>query len=458
MLFDTGAASDPEGKEGVAALTAAMLSRGGSREMSYQDIVQALYPMAADVSAQVDKEMTVFTGTTHVDNLQAWYGIFSSMILDPGWREEDFRRVKDDAINYLKVNLRGNNDEELGKEALYLSVFGTAHPYGHESTGTLESLEKLTLDDVRKFYKERYTRDRLTVGIAGGYPEAFTATLHQDFGRLPATGAKAPAIPQAAPVTGQQVTLIQKDTRATAISFGFPIPVVRSHKDWTALWVATSWLGQHRSSNSHLYQRLREVRGLNYGDYAYMEHFPRGMFQFHPDPNLVRTRQIFQVWIRPVEPANGHFALRAAMYELKKLIENGLTEEDFAATRDFLRKYAAVMARTQSTQLGYALDSAKFGTGEFVPWVRGQLDALTRDDVNRAIRTYLSWQNVKIVIVTKEAAALRDAIVSNVPSPITYNAPKPGDVMEEDKVIQAFPLSVTAGQATIVPIEDVFRK
>jgi zinc protease len=458
VLFDTGAASDPEGKEGLAALTAALLSRGGTRDLAYPDIVQALYPMSASVSAQVDKEMTVFTGTTHADNLDAYTRILTAMILDPGWREEDFRRVKDDAINYLKVNLRGNNDEELGKEALYVAIFGETHPYGHENTGTLESLQKLTLDDVKRFYQERYTQAALTIGVAGGFPEDLPARLRAAFSRLPERGPGAPAIPEAPAVNGQHVRIIQKDTRATAISFGFPIPVVRSHKDWPALWLATSWLGQHRSSNSHLYQRLREVRGLNYGDYAYIEHFPRGMFQFQPDPNLVRTRQIFQVWIRPVEPANAHFALRAGMYELRKLIDNGLSEEEFRMTRDFLRKYAAVMAKTQSTQLGYALDSARYGIGDFVPWVRGKLDELTRDDVNRAIRTHLSWQNVKIVLVTKDAAALREAIVGNAPSPITYNAPKPADVLEEDKVISAFPLAVPADKAIIVDIEDVFRR
>ncbi|HET9480135.1 MAG TPA: insulinase family protein, partial [Candidatus Polarisedimenticolia bacterium] len=153
VLFGAGAANDPEGREGLASLTAAMLSRGGSRTMSYEKIVEAMYPMSTDLGAQVDKEMTVFAGTTHTDNLEAWYRIVSSMLLDPGFDEEDFRRVKDDAVNYLKVNLRGNNDEELGKEALYIDIYGKDHPYGHENTGTLTSLAKITLDDVKDFYR-----------------------------------------------------------------------------------------------------------------------------------------------------------------------------------------------------------------------------------------------------------------------------------------------------------------
>src|SRR5206468_3369965 len=152
-------------------------------------------------------------------------------------------------------------------------------------------------------------------------------------------------------------------------------------KDWAALWLASSYFGQHRSGNSYLYHRMRELRGLNYGDYAYIEYFPRGMFQFQPDANLARQRQIFQIWIRPVEPVNGHFALRAAMFELKKLIEHGISPQDFNQTRQFLDKYVAVLAKTPGSQLGYSLDGQYYGNGEFVPWARAQLASLTVADV-----------------------------------------------------------------------------
>ncbi|MFY9611846.1 MAG: hypothetical protein WAU45_24935, partial [Blastocatellia bacterium] len=54
LLFNVGSASDPKGKEGVAALTAAMISDGGSRTMSYEQIAQAMYPMATGFGSQVD--------------------------------------------------------------------------------------------------------------------------------------------------------------------------------------------------------------------------------------------------------------------------------------------------------------------------------------------------------------------------------------------------------------------
>ncbi len=105
ILFMTGSASDPQGKEGVASLTAAMLAEGGSRAKTYSEITDAMYPMATSFSWQVDKEMTVFSGTTHVDNLDKYYSLIRAMLIDPGFREDDFTRLKEDAINYLKTSL-----------------------------------------------------------------------------------------------------------------------------------------------------------------------------------------------------------------------------------------------------------------------------------------------------------------------------------------------------------------
>jgi zinc protease len=457
ILFKTGAAADPEGKQGLAALTARMISDAGSRAMKYEEIIQAMYPMATSFTSQVDKEMTVFTGTTHVDNLDRYYRIVSGMLLEPGFREEDFKRVKDNTLNYIRVSLRENNEEELAKEVLYLDVY-RGHPYGHLTQGTLAAVEGMTLEDVRSFHAKHYTRANLELGLVGGYSDAFLEGLRKDLEKLPAGAAAPLAIPAPNAVKGRHLTIVKKETRATAISLGFPIEVTRAHKDWIALDVARSWLGQHRNSSAHLFQRIREIRGMNYGDYAYIEYFPRGMFQFLPDPNLVRRRQIFQIWIRPVEPANSHFALRIALYELKKLVDQGMTQEAFEETRKFLHKNAALVAKTLGEMLGYALDARAYGYDDYVAFVRKGLEGLTLADVNAAIKRHLTADNVRIVMVARESEALRDAIAAEKPSPITYNAPKPQEILDEDKVIEVFPLGIPAANATIVPVEEVFAR
>ncbi len=459
LLFNTGSAGDPAGKEGLAALSAAMITSAGSKAMTLEQISKALYPIAGSFGNQVDKEMTTFTGSIHRDNWPTFLGIALPQLLEPGFREEDFKRVKDAYTNALKQDLRSNNEEELGRERLQTNIFkGTG--YAHPVLGSVAGLQSITLDDVRNFVKTHYTRGNLVLGINGDISDEMVTNLRAALGALPA-GTPAPVSrPALAGVRpkGMEVEIIEKDTRATAISFGLPIEVTRTHPDFAALNVARAWLGEHRMSTGRLYDRIRGIRGMNYGDYAYIEAFPRGMFQFFPDANIARRAQIFEVWIRPVEPKNAHMALRIATHELDNLIDKGMSEEDFQAARQYLMKNVYVMTATQDQQLGYALDSRWYGMGDFTTHMRAALQKLTRDDVNRALKQHVSADDLSVVIITKDAKQLRDALIADALSPITYDGEKPQSLLDEDKIIGARKLSLTADRIRITPVEEVFAR
>ena len=87
-----------------------------------------------------------------------------------------------------------------------------------------------------------------------------------------------------------------------------------------------------------------------------------------------------------------------------------MSQEDFEATRDYLTKNVYLMTATQDQRLGYDLDSWWYGIPEYTSYVRNLYSKLTRDDVNRALKTYLTPANLNVVIVTKDAQGLRDAL------------------------------------------------
>src|SRR5260370_27678226 len=87
--------------------------------------------------------------------------------------------------------------------------------------------------------------------------------------------------------------------------------------------------------------------------------------------------------------------------------------------------------------------------------MREQLAKLTLDDVNRAIKRYLKSDAMRVAIVTKDAVGLRDAILANLLSPITYNAPKPKEITEEDKILEAYKIVVNPAAVVIVPVDSV---
>jgi zinc protease len=472
IVFLAGSAADPVAKPGLAYLTATMLSDGSTKTQTYQQIEDALFPMAASFNSQVDKEMSTFVGSTHTDNLDAYYKLMRSMLLEPGWREEDFKRIKDDAINGIKSGLR-NNDEELAKEVLYSEIF-QGMPYGHYTMGTVSSLEAITLEDVKHFYATHYAQANLILGLSGGFSPEFLERVKKDFRELPVVANFQIRRKDPAMIEANRAVILDKDTRSVAMSIGFPISCERANPDYPALLIAISYLGQHRMSGGVLYDEMREKRGLNYGDYSYIEYFPRGMYQMEPSPNLARRHQIFQIWIRPVQPPTAKFALRLALYELDHLIKNGVPAEGFEMARAFVTKYTNVLTSTQSALLGYGIDAMFYGmqnylqppagslphinqADEYLEVLKYKLSKVTLADVNRVVKRYLRSDRLVIVAVTKDGENLKQQLESEDPSPMTYNSAKPAAITDVDKMVEKWPLHLKPDDIKVVPVDQVFQ-
>ena len=464
----SGSASDPEGKEGLASITAALMSGGATAEHPVETILEKLYPMAAGYDAQVDKEMTVFTGRVHRDNLDEYYALFRNALLAPAFAEEDFNRIKSQRLNALERGRRYSRDEELSKQLLYAMAYeGT--PYEHPEEGYVSSVRSITLDDVKAFYKTHYVRGNIVTGIGGGYPEGFAARLRADIDRLPEGPEGDPArVPAPAPKKpeGVKVLIVEKETEASSISFGYPIDLVRGAPDFVPLLIANSYLGEHRNSVGRLYQAIRETRGMNYGNYSYIEAFPLGYTTQQPRVNVARRSHLFELWIRPISqtaPGNLHdrtlFATRAGWHELHKLVDDGMTPAQVAGAKQFLRNYIATWSTTISRRLGYAIDDAFYGIDEpgYLRTLRAKLDAATPEQVNAAVRKHLQYDDMYLVVITADAEAFKQKLLAGSATPITYAGERSAELLEEDKIIAALPIKVTAADIRIVPIDRVFE-
>jgi zinc protease len=460
-----GSQNDPKGKEGLAALTAKLLSEGSTKQDSYEQILSKLYPIAGRYDYDVDKEMTAFHGRVHRDNLETYYALFKNSILSPAFKNEDFKRVKTLVLNYVKQSRRFSNDEELSKELLYWEIFkGT--PYGHPEEGFVSSVESIALDDVKAFYSKYYTRDNVVVGIAGSYPGNFAARLRGDFNILPAGSVDTVPKPSPPASTGIKVLIVEKKVISTPVSFGFPIHLLRSDPDFYAMMLANSWLGEHRDSVSHLYQVIREKRGMNYGDYSYIEAYPRGYATQVPPVNVSRRSQIFEVWLRPValtQPGNLHdralFAFRAALREVAALVGKGMTQEAFDTQRGFLKNYHVNFGNTIARRLAYRIDDLFYGIPDpgFLASTHKGLDALTLDQVNTALQKHLKYNNLWVVFITEDAEGMRQKLLAGTPTNITYAGKQPQEILDEDKTIASYPIPLKAQEITVMNINDVFE-
>ena len=151
----------------------------------------------------------------------------------------------------------------------------------------------------------------------------------------------------------------------------------------------------------------------------------------------------------------------AGMRELEALVKNGLTQQQFEDTRNFLSKYVLHYAETTSRRLAYAIDDRYYGIGGegHLALARKMLKELTLDEVNAAIRKHLKPADMWVAMVTEHAEDLKKALASEAPSPFTYGEGivKPAEQLAEDQAIATYPLHLKADRIAIVPVTKMFE-
>ncbi|MEX0966518.1 MAG: insulinase family protein [Bacteroidia bacterium] len=474
LMFRAGSIADPAGKEGLTSFTATLVKEGGTANLTKSQIDERIYPMAAAYGVSTDKEVTVFTFAVPVDFVNEFYPIMKGLILDPSFSESDFNRVKTQQLNYVTRAIRNSSDEDYSKMVLEDFLFRGKN-YQHMVAGTEKGLNSITLEDVKEHWQRYFTKDNLMIGITGNYSDAFLAELKLDMQGLPALDVELPQAEKAEMPEGTQVEIVSKPGAfGSAIFMGFPMDITRSNDDFAALMVANSYLGEHRKSYGKLYNKIRETRSMNYGDYSYIEWYPSGSENMLPVAGYPRSSNYFSMWIRPVQIGAGlreqheeladvklghaHFAIRMAVRELNTLIVEGMNQEDFDLTKKFLRSYIKLYISSPGQELGYLMDSRFYGREDWINKADKLLEQLTLQDVNDAMKEHLQTRNMKIAVITSpdEATDLAKSLMENHPSPMSYsNIVKEGlpeEVLREDEQVAKYPLNIKS--VKIVKTED----
>ena len=457
LVFRTGSVDDPRGKEGLTALTLRLLLEGGTTSLDSAQFLEALYPMAADLTGDVDKEFATIAARFPRDQLGRFLQIFSEALISPRLDEKEFTRLKSVQLNTVRTRLRQENDEELSKAALDLLLAET-HPYRHVAAGTEAGLESVTLDDVRAQWKRVFTQDRLVLGLAGGVDEATAAQVKTALSGLPAKGADRIVLPTAPGPMGQTL-IIKRNTESTAGSFGFTTSLRRDSPEFVDLFIAISALGEHRQEHGVLYAELRDKRGLNYGTYAYAQHYREDRGDIVPRPNILRSQQDVTFWLRPVPAKDAVFATRAVLYFLERARQKDTAlAERFESTRGFLLGATRQWALTDQRRLGWAIDDALHRTPDFLEAVRTRLATITPADAQAALQKHVDPAALNFAFVTRDAEGLAAQLRAASPRPITYASPTPPPLLADDEKIASWPLLLINDQVQIIDAAEVMKR
>ena len=116
-----------------------------------------------------------------------------------------------------------------------------------------------------------------------------------------------------------------------------------------------------------------------------------------------------------------------------------------------------MLIKTKQAELGYAIDGLYYGIPDYNTYVKNSLAKLTVKDVNEAISRHLRTDDIRIIAVAQNCEELKSKLSTNALSPMTYNSPKPEEVMEEDKIVERWRIPLKPESIQIVPATSIFE-
>jgi len=455
-IVGAGSAHDATGQEGLGHLTAQALVEAGAGDRSANDVRDALYPTGNGLQVVVDKEWVSLRLRCHVDHTDLCIELFADVLTAPRFDEADVIRLREEAEFAVSEGILG--DEEALGEAVFHSVLYEGHPYAHPIAGRAGVLPTLDASDTRAFHDAFYVRRNMVVGIAGAFSPEAKATLQQRLEAVP--GMPTPdAARMAAPAReGRSLTVVSTGTPVTGFHAGHLIELDRNHADWPALHLAMTTIGAHRQSFGRLFRSIRSERGLNYGDYAYVEPYVQQGWSPTPENGVLRTTNHFYLWLRPTSTENGAFALKLALHELDLLLDAGLTQEEFVRTVSYLQGTIPLLARDPGRRLAFALDAEAMGVPNMLETLPPALDSLTVEQVNDALRRHLRPDDLTIVAVSGDAEGLSQILVGGDETAIVYADVTPSETQAAvDAEVAKRDVGLEDADVVVVPAEGIFQ-
>lgn len=319
-----------EGQEGLAGLTATMMTEG-TLKRSAKEIQTELDRLGSYVSFDAGSYSTVISVSGLEKNLAETLALVEEMIREPAFRESDFERVKQQAIQGIVYEHQ--KPSWLASQATRQVLFNGSR-FGRSSDGTRTSINGLTLEDVKAFYSEHYTPQGAQVVIVGDIKKRDAKTSLSFLNDWKGNSAPLYTPQVIQPLEGQKIFLVDKP--------GAPQSAIRLVKQGLPFdTTGEMHLGQlanynlSGNFNSRINQNLREDKGYTYGAYGYVY----GM----KETGLI----VFSAEVRADVTVE---SLDEIINELNEVSTSGLTEEEL----QFMR-----LARGQADALKYETPSKK---------------------------------------------------------------------------------------------------
>jgi predicted Zn-dependent peptidase len=401
-----GVESDPARLAGLASVTAECLRRGTAKRTADQ-FSDELDRLGATWQTSADNQSSIIETEFLSKDLDAGLDLLLDALIRPTFPEPEVNKLLAQRIDAVKAA----KDNPNAAAGLYYRTFyfGADHPYGRPADEL--SLGRIQRKDIVDYHARMYAGKNMIVVVAGDVePSRVSPTLHKLLAAFPAGQGYIWAKPVRNEAASTRLAIVDKpDATQTNFMIGQP-GIARNHPDRVALWLVNTLFGGRFTSM--LNDELRINTGLTYGASSRFDesHLP-GRITISSFTEAVNTAK----------------AIDLALEILKRLRDKGITAEQLASAKSYLKGTFPSEHLETSDQLAEALTEIELNDlnrGE-IDDLFARIDAVTLQEANAVARKYYRPENLTFLLVGN-AAKLRDEVKKYAPSPIVVPLARPG--------------------------------
>ena len=389
LMIGAGAASDPEGKSGVAALTGQLLDQGTTTRTA-TEIAETIDTIGGILSVGAGTDLSFVNVLVMTDSFEFGVDFVADIARNPSFAPAEIERQRQQVLSGLQVSY--DDPAYLAGVVFGRLVYGL-HPYGMPHNGTPASVLGITRDDLRAFHETHYVPNNALLGIVGDIEaEAAFEAAERVFGDWERGTLPSPSPGAEMPEPTRRVVVIDKPgSMQTAIRVG-QVGLPRTSPDFLAFDVAIKILGGE--GGNRLGSVLRTERSLTYAASADMasRRFG-GDFMAKTDTRSDATAE----------------ALRVMVDEVARLRRERVSRNELQNAQAYLAGSFPLTIETPNAIAAQVLESLLYGLDlADLPTYPARINAVTVDDIQRVTRTFLQPDRLSIVLVGEASAFVRD--------------------------------------------------
>ena len=391
LVVRGGGTQAPVGKEGLAALTADLMTEGTTTRDAIQ-LASEQSKLGASIAGLGGPESCGLSLTTLTRSFPQALGIFTDILLHPSFPEKDLERLRTQRLAALIRQV--DNPPTIANLVFPKLLYGETHPYGRPNNGTPKSVKGLTRADVVAFYQQLFVPNNAALIVVGDTtPDAAVALLESALRDWKPGSPVARTVPEAPPSKPVTVYLVDKPGAAQSILSVGQVGAARNTPDYFPLTIMNAILGGQFSSRINL--NLREAKGYTYG--------ARSSFAFNQGPGPFEAGA-------PVKTEDTKPALVELVKELTDITgPRPATPEELAFAKDRVVKGFPARFETIAGVRGTLAELVLYDLpADYFTHYRSKVDAVTAADVHRVAQKYLNPERMTILVVGDRAKVEAD--------------------------------------------------